>query len=44
MTKFYAFRDTTTGKTFATEDDMWAHLCDKYGIGYVFENIEEISA
>ena len=34
----------TIGKNFATEDDMWAHLCDKYGVGYVFENIEEISA
>lgn len=50
MTK--TLRDTLTGQvyhytiggTFATENAIWEYLCDKYGAGYVFENIEEIPA
>lgn len=39
----YRFTDTLTEEniaiTCACEDDAWAELCDRFGAGYVFENI-----
>lgn len=39
----YRFTDTLTGRKItvacACEDDAWATLCDRFGTGYVFENI-----
>lgn len=45
MTTF-KFIDTLTNKTIAmiraSENDAWGDLCDMFGTGYVFENIEKI--
>ena len=42
----YRFNDTMTEQTIIittnTEDSAWEMLCNKYGTGYVFENIEKI--
>ena len=42
--KKYTFVDTLTNKEITiiceSEDSAWATLCDKFGSGYVFENIE----
>lgn len=39
----YRFTDTLTSEniaiTCACEDNAWAELCDRFGTGYVFENI-----
>ena len=42
----FKFIDNNTNEaislTCACEDDAWCNLCDTFGTGYVFENIEEI--
>lgn len=44
----YTFRDTfqEITITFMAEsiEAAWEDLCNNYGTGYVFENIEEVSA
>ena len=39
----YRFTDTLTGRNITIactcEDDAWAMLCDRFGTGYVFENM-----
>lgn len=45
MTTF-TFKDNLTREMYSvkayTEDDSWGILCDHFGTGYVFENIERI--
>ena len=45
MKTAYRFVDTLTGEEIAmirmSEDDAWKDLCDMFGCGYVFENIEK---
>lgn len=42
----FKFIDNLTGKGIAllstSEDDAWANLCNQFGTGYVFENVERI--
>ena len=46
MKTLYRFIDTLTGKEITmirmNEDDAWETLCNMFGTGYVFENIEKI--
>ena len=47
MKKTYVFRDsfeqTEITITAPNEDMAWEVLCDMYGTGYVFENVEKVS-